>query len=197
MLAEALNRLVKELTKLPGVGEKTALRRAFHLISLPKSELQALAKSIIEVKERLTLCSICFNLTDDDPCPICRTDRGDSDTICVVETPAHLAAFERTGQFKGCYHVLHGVISPLRNISPDDLKIKELLYRLKEDKIKEIILAMNPTREGEATAIYLANLIKPLGIKVTRIAQGIPRGGEIEYLDDATLRSSLEGRKEL
>lgn len=197
MFAETLNRLVRELTKLPSIGEKTALRMAFHIISLPKSEVQALAQSLIEVKEKVTLCSVCFNLTDVNPCPICRSDRRDSNTMCVVETPAHLAAFERTGQFTGIYHVLHGVISPLRNTSPDDLKIKELLDRLQHGKIKEIILATNPTREGEATALYLAKLLKSFSIKVTRIAQGIPRGGEIEYLDELTLKSSLEGRREL
>ena len=197
MFAETINRLVRELAKLPSIGEKTALRMAFHIISLPKPEVQALARNIMEVKEKVTLCSICFNLTDVNPCSICRRDRGSSDTICVVETPAHLAAFERTGQFKGTYHVLHGLISPLRNISPEDLKIKELINRLKNDKIREVILATNPTREGEATAIYLAKIINPLSIKVTRIAQGIPRGGEIEYLDESTLRSSLEGRREL
>ena len=197
MIAEALNRLVRELTKLPSIGEKTALRMAFHIISLPRSEAQSLAQSIIEIKEKVTLCSVCFNITDCNPCSICESDRSSSDTICVVESPAHLAAFERTGQFKGIYHVLQGVISPLRNTSPDDLKIKELVTRLQQGKVKEVILAMNPTREGEATAIYLANVIKPLSLKVTRIAQGIPRGGEIEYLDESTLKSSLEGRREL
>ncbi|WAC07598.1 MAG: recombination mediator RecR [Thermodesulfobacteriota bacterium] len=197
MIAEALNRLVRELTKLPSIGEKTALRMAFHIISLPRSEAQSLAQSIIEIKEKVTLCSVCFNITDCNPCSICESDRSNSDTICVVESPAHLAAFERTGQFKGIYHVLQGVISPLRNTSPDDLKIKELVTRLQQGKVKEVILAMNPTREGETTAIYLANIIKPLSLKVTRIAQGIPRGGEIEYLDESTLKSSLEGRREL
>jgi len=197
MFAETINRLVRELAKLPSIGEKTARRMAFHIISLPKAEVQALARNIMEVKEKVTLCSICFNLTDVNPCSICRRDRGNSDTICVVETPAHLAAFERTSQFKGTYHVLHGLISPLRNISPEDLKIRELINRLKNGKIKEVILATNPTREGEATAIYLAKIINPLSIKVTRIAQGIPRGGEIEYLDESTLKSSLEGRREM
>jgi recombination protein RecR len=197
MFSETINRLVQELAKFPSIGEKTALRMAFHIISLPKAEVQALARNILEAKEKVTLCSVCFNLTDVNPCSICRSPGGNSDTICVVESPAHLAALERTGQFKGTYHVLHGVISPLRNTSPSDLKIKELIDRLKTGKIKEVILATNPTREGEATAIYLAKAIKPLSIKVTRIAQGVPRGGEIEYLDESTLRSSLEGRKEM
>jgi len=197
MIAEALNRLVRELTKLPSIGEKTALRMAFHIIALPQHEAHSLAQSILEAKDKITLCSICFNLTDCNPCLICQSERGNSDMMCVVETPAHLAAFERTGQFKGTYHVLHGVISPLRNILPDDLKIRELFNRLQHNNIKEVILATNPTREGEATALYLSNLIKPLSLKVTRIAQGIPRGGEIEYLDESTLQSSLEGRREL
>lgn len=197
MLAEAISRVVRELTKLPSIGEKTALRMAFHLISLPKQDVASLARSILELRDNVSLCSQCFNLTDYDPCPICRSDRGKADILCVVETPAHLSALERTGQFKGTYHVLHGVISPLRNSGPDDLKIRELMDRLGRGLIKEVILATNPTREGEATALYLASLIRPLAIRVTRIAQGVPRGGEIEYLDEATLKSSLEGRREL
>lgn len=197
MLAEAINRVVRELTKLPSIGEKTALRMAFHLISLPKQDVASLARSIMELRDNVSLCSQCFNLTDYDPCPICRSDRGHAEILCVVETPAHLSALERTGQFKGAYHVLHGVISPLRNSGPDDLKIRELMDRLGRGRIKEVILATNPTREGEATALYLASLIRPLSIRVTRIAQGVPRGGEIEYLDEGTLRSSLEGRREI
>jgi len=197
MLADVINQLVRELSKLPSIGEKTALRMAFHIIALPKTDVQSLVRSIMEVKDKVTLCSSCFNLTEIDPCSICRSHRGSADTICVVETPAHLAAFERTGRFKGSYHVLHGVISPLRNIAPADLKIEELMQRLRNGNVKEVILATNPTREGEATAIYLAKALEPLPIKVTRIAQGVPRGGEIEYLDESTLQSSLEGRKEM
>jgi len=197
MLAETINRLVRELAKLPSIGEKTALRMAFHIISLPKADVQALARNILEAKEKVTFCSVCYNLTDVNPCSICRSGRGNADTICVVETPAHLAALERTGRFKGAYHVLHGVISPLRNTSPEDLKVKELVNRIKNGQVKEVIMATNSTREGEATAIYLAKTIKPLSIKVTRLAQGIPRGGEIEYLDETTLKSSLEGRREM
>jgi recombination protein RecR len=196
MLADVINRLVRELSRLPSIGEKTALRMAFHIIALPRADVQSLAQSIVEVKERVSLCSICFNLTDADPCSICR-NRGDADTICVVETPAHVAAFERTGRFKGAYHVLHGVISPLRNTAPTDLRINELMQRLRNGGVKEVILATNPTREGEATAIYLAQAMESLPVKATRIAQGIPRGGEIEYLDESTLYSSLEGRKEM
>lgn len=197
MIAEALRRLVRELTKLPSIGEKTALRMAFHIIAMPKPAVEALAQSILEVKDTVTLCSVCCNLTDCDPCALCQSERGHADSLCVVESPAHLTAFERTGQFKGTYHVLHGVISPLRNTAPDDLTIKELLRRLQNGTIKEVIVATNPTREGEATALYLAQLLKPLSLKVTRIAQGIPRGGEIEYLDESTLKSSLEGRREM
>jgi recombination protein RecR len=197
MLADVINQLVRELSKLPSIGEKTALRMAFHIIALPRAEVQSLARSIVEVKEKVALCSTCFNLTDADPCSICRGHRGEADTICVVETPAHLAAFERTGHFKGSYHVLHGVISPLRNTAPGDLTINELMQRLRNGNVKEVILATNPTREGEATAIYLAKAMESLPIKVTRIAQGIPRGGEIEYLDESTLQSSLEGRKQM
>ncbi|MFH0811887.1 MAG: recombination mediator RecR [Pseudomonadota bacterium] len=197
MFSDSINRLIRELAKLPSIGEKTATRMACHLISLPKADVEALARSILEVKDTVTLCSVCFNVTDRNPCSLCRSDRSNAETLCVVETPVHLVALERTGYFKGSYHVLHGVISPLRNTSPDDLRIQELMNRLQQGSIKEVILATNPSREGEATAIFLAKLIKPLSIKVTRIAQGIPRGGEIEYCDASTLQSSLEGRREL
>jgi len=194
MLSKTINNLIQEFSKLPSIGEKTAMRMAYHLISLPKSQVQALAQAITDAKEKISLCSVCFNITDVNPCSICQGDRGKSDVICVVETPAHLAALERTGKFKGSYHVLHGVVSPLRNISPENLRVNELVQRIKNNNIKEVILATNPTREGETTAIYLAKLLTPLSIKVTRLAQGIPRGGEIEYLDNSTLQSSLEGR---
>ncbi|MBN2468077.1 MAG: recombination protein RecR [Deltaproteobacteria bacterium] len=194
MLSQTISNLIRELSKLPSIGEKTAMRMAYHLIALPRSEVQALAQSIIDARQKVALCSICFNITDEDPCAICQGDRGKADTICVVETPAHLAALERTGTFNGMYHVLHGTISPLRNVTPANLKIKELMQRLHSNSIREVILATNPTREGETTAIYLAKLLQPLGITVTRLAQGIPRGGEIEYLDESTLKSSLEGR---
>ncbi len=197
MLSDSVTRLIQELSKLPSIGEKTAMRLAYYLISRPKAEGQALAQAIVNVKEHVALCSVCCNITDADPCPICQSDRGDSDTICVVENPSHLAAVERTGQYRGSYHVLHGVISPLRNTTPDDLTINRLIDRLQNGKIREIVIATNPTREGETTAVYLAKLIKPLAVKVTRIAQGIPRGGEIEYIDESSLRSSLEGRREL
>ena len=197
MFSDSINRLIRELARLPSIGEKSAMRLAYHLISLPKAEVEVLAHSIMQVKDTVILCSVCFTITDADPCAICRSERRNSDTVCVVETPAHLAALERTGTFKGTYHVLHGVISPLRNTSPDDLKIRELVQRIGEGTIQEVILATNPSREGEATAIYLSKILKAFSIKVTRIAQGIPRGGEIEYCDASTLKSSLEGRREL
>ncbi|HNR13853.1 MAG TPA: recombination mediator RecR [Thermodesulfobacteriota bacterium] len=197
MQSGTIQRLILELSKLPSIGEKTATRLAYNLISRPKSEVQALARAILDVQEHVSLCSVCCNITDSDPCPVCRSERADSDTICVVETPSHVAAIERTGQYRGTYHVLHGVISPLRNISPDDLTVERLMQRLEHGHIREVVLATNPTREGETTAVYLAKLIKPLAVKVTRIAQGIPRGAEIEYIDESTLRSSLEGRREV
>lgn len=197
MLSNTIYRLIRELSKLPSIGEKSAMRMAYYLVSRPKAEVQALAQAILDAQEHVVLCSVCGNITDIDPCPICRGERGDAEVICVVESPAHVAAIERTGEFRGGYHVLHGVISPLRNISPEDLTIGRLLNRLQGGKVKEVVLATNPTREGETTAVYLAKLIKPLSIKVTRIAQGVPRGGEIEYIDESTLKSSLEGRREV
>jgi recombination protein RecR len=154
-----------------------------------------LARSIVSVKEKITLCKVCCNLTDQDPCRICTSDKRDKESLCVVEEPGDLIALENGGEFKGCYHVLHGVISPLDGISPDDIKVKELLTRLKNGQVKEVIIATNPSTNGNATALYLANLIKPLGIQVTRIAQGIPMGGDIEYTDGVTLRKAMEGRR--
>jgi recombination protein RecR len=197
MFSDSISRLIRELARLPSIGEKSAMRLAYHLVALPKADVEALARSILQVKDSVTLCSLCFTVTDADPCAICGSERRNSDTVCVVETPTHLAALERAGNFQGTYHVLHGVISPLRNTSPDDLKIKELVRRIEMGTIQEVILATNPSREGEATAIYLNKILKPLSVKVTRIAQGIPRGGEIEYCDPSTLKSSLEGRREI
>ena len=196
MLSNSINRLIRELSKLPGIGEKTAMRLAYHLISRPKAEVQQLAQAIVDVREQVSLCSVCCNVTDVDPCSICQSERAESDAICVVESPSHLAAVERTGQFRGTYHVLHGVISPLRNTAPEDLTVNHLIGRLQGGRIREVVIATNPTREGETTAVYLAKLIKPLAIRVSRIAQGVPRGGEIEFIDESTLRSSLEGRRE-
>ncbi len=194
-VAEPIERLIKRLAKLPGVGEKTAGRLALYILRCPKEEAMDLARSIVSVKEKITLCKVCCNLTDEDPCRICTSEKRDKESLCVVEEPGDLIALENGGEFKGCYHVLHGVISPLDGISPDDIKVKELLTRLKNGQVKEVIIATNPSTNGNATALYLANLIKPLGIQVTRIAQGIPMGGDIEYTDGVTLRKAMEGRR--
>jgi len=195
--AKPIDHLIEALTKLPGVGRKTASRLAFHILRSSLSEAQGLARAILDVKEKIRLCSICFNLTDEDPCWICRDERRSREILCVVEGPNDLIAIENTGVFKGRYHVLHGTISPLEGIGPDDIKIRELVERIQREGVVEVILATNPTVEGGATALYLTDLIKPLGIKVTRIAYGIPMGGEIEYSDGMTLSKALEGRREV
>ena len=194
--AEPIDQLIKRLAKLPGVGEKTASRLALYILRSSKEEAIGLARSIVNVKEKITFCSICCNLTDENPCKICKDERRDKETICVVEEPGDLMALESSGDFKGKYHVLFGVISPLDGVTPDDIKIQELLGRLNNGQVKEIIVATNPTTNGNATALYLSKLIKPLGIKVTRIAQGIPIGGDIEYTDEVTLRKAMEGRRD-
>jgi recombination protein RecR len=195
--AKPIDHLIDALTRLPGIGKKTASRLAFHILRSSSSEAQALARAILDVKEKIRLCSICFNLTDQDPCRICQDERRAGEILCVVEGPNDLIAIENTGGFNGRYHVLHGAISPLEGIGPDHLKMKELLERLQKEKISEVILANNPTVEGGATALYLVDLIKPLGIRVTRIAYGIPMGSEIEYSDGMTLSKALEGRREI
>jgi len=195
--AEPVERLINELTRLPGIGRKTAARLAFHILRIPKREAQELARGIIDVKERIHFCSVCFNLTDQDPCRICSDSRRNDEVICVVEEPNDLMAIEGTGDFRGKYHVLHGTLSPLEGIGPEDIKVKELLKRLETGKVKEVIMATNPNVEGGATALYLAKLIKPLRVKVTRIAYGIPMGGDIEYTDGVTLVKALEGRREV
>ena len=195
--AEPIERLINGLTKLPGIGRKTAARLAFHILRIPKKEAQELARGIIDVKERIQLCSVCFDLTDRDPCRICSDSRRNEEVICVVEEPNDLMAIEGAGDFSGKYHVLHGTLSPLEGIGPEDIKVKELLQRLEAGKVKEIIMATNPNVEGGATALYLTELIKPLGVKVTRIAYGIPMGGDIEYTDGETLAKALEGRREI
>ncbi len=195
--AKPIDHLIETLTKLPGIGKKTASRLAFHVLRSSSSEAQELAKAILDVKEKIRLCSTCFNLTDEDPCRICQDERRAGETLCVVEGPNDLIAIENTGVFNGRYHVLHGTISPLEGIGPDHLKMKELLERLQKERILEVILASNPTVEGGATALYLIDLIKPLGIKVTRIAYGIPMGSEIEYSDGMTLSKAIEGRREI
>ncbi|KAB3532202.1 recombination mediator RecR [Alkaliphilus serpentinus] len=190
-------KLIDEFTKLPGIGRKTAQRLAFYVISLTNEDAYQLATAITVAKESIKYCSICTNLTDADQCNIC-TDRTRSDeVICVVEDPRDVIAMEKTKEYKGLYHVLHGAISPLDGIGPEEIKIKELLGRVGETTVKEVILATNPNIEGEATAMYIARLLKPLGIKVTRIAHGIPVGGDLEYADEVTLAKALEGRREV
>jgi recombination protein RecR len=195
--AHPLRTLITELSRLPGIGEKTAARIAFHILSCSKEQALDLAQAIARVKEEITLCTSCFTFTDDDPCRICRDANRNNEVICVVETPGDLIALERSGVFKGKYHVLHGVLSPLSGIGPENLRIKELIARVEKGGVREIILATNPTVEGGTTALYLSKLLKPFSIKVTRIAQGVPMGGDIEYLDEVTLGKAIEGRTEI
>lgn len=187
--------LIEAFERLPGIGPKTAQRLTYYLLHAPKEEAKALAESAMALKEKTVLCSICFNISEKDPCEIDTDPTRDKEIIAVIEDPLDVLALERAN-FKGLYHVLHGAISPLENIGPDELRIRELLPRLKDGTVKEIILATNPTMEGEATAMYLDRLIRPLGIKVTRIARGLPVGGDLEYADETTLSRALEGRKE-
>jgi recombination protein RecR len=189
--------LIDKLAKLPGIGKKTAARLAFHILRSSHEDAQALARSILRVKERIGLCRICFNIAEGELCPVCRGAQRDRTVLCVVEEPNDLIAIEATGAFKGLYHVLHGAIAPLDGVGPQELKIAELLERLQHEGVREVILATNPTIEGDATALYLARVIKPLEITVTRIAQGIPAGGDIEYVDSKTMSRSLEGRRAL
>ena len=193
----SIEKLIDSFEKLPSIGHKTAIRLAFHMLDLDQEKTEEFINSILEAKKNLKYCSKCFNISDTDPCPICSSPKRDSSIICVVEDVRDVIAMERTHEFKGVYHVLHGSISPMNGIGPDDIKIKELLTRIAENDVKEIILATNPRVEGEATAIYLSKIIKPLGVKVTRIAQGIPVGGDLEYTDEVTLSQALEGRREL
>lgn len=194
----ALNKLINELSKLPGIGGKTAQRLAFHILSLTDSEANSLAESIVEAKKNLRYCSVCGNLTDQDPCLICSDANRDKSVICVVETPQDVMAMERIREYNGLYHVLHGAISPVEGIGPNDINLKSLITRLQgNSEVKEIIIATNPNIEGEATAMYISRLIKPSGIKVTRIAHGIPVGGDLEYADEVTLLKAMEGRREI
>ena len=192
-----INKLIDELAALPGIGNKSAQRLAFHLINMPKDKVVRLSKTILDAKEHVRYCKECYTLTDDELCPICRNEKRDHSTIMVVENTRDLAAYEKTGKFEGVYHVLHGAISPMLGIGPDDIKLKELLRRLQGEEIKEVIIATNSSVEGEATAMYLSRLIKPTGIKVSRIASGVPVGGDLEYIDEVTLLRALEGRVEL
>jgi len=192
-----LAKLIGELSKLPGIGYKTAQRLAFHILSLDDAEAQSLAEAISVAKRDMKYCSVCGNLTDQDPCLICSDKSRRDDVICVVESPRDVAAMERIKDFNGLYHVLHGVISPMDGIGPEDINLKSLITRLQQNDVKELIVATNPNIEGEATAMYIARLIKPAGIKVTRIAHGLPVGGDLEYADEVTLLKAVEGRREL
>lgn len=189
-------KLIDEFSRLPGIGPKSAQRLAFHVLNADLSQAERLAEAIVNARNSIKYCSVCGNLTDADPCVICRNEGRDKDIICVVQEPRDVIAMERTREFKGHYHVLHGAISPLGGVGPDDIRIKELLARMTPE-VKEVIIATNPNVEGEATAMYIARLFKPLGIRVTRIAHGIPVGGDIEYADEVTLSKALEGRREI
>ena len=195
--APPVAKLIEEFEKLPGIGHKTAQRLAFHVLNLPLEKAESLANAIRDAKLKTRYCSICSNLTETDPCAICSAVNRDQSVICIVEDPRDVVAMERIREFKGLYHVLHGVISPMEGIGPGDIKIKELLHRIRDGEIREVILATNPDVEGEATAMYISKLLKPIGIKTTRIAYGIPVGGDLEYADEVTLAKALEGRREL
>ena len=195
--AKPLNKLINELSRLPGIGGKTAQRLALHILSVDDREAFALADAIREAKKKMTFCSICGNLTDRDPCSICEDAGRDPSTICVVESPKDVIAMEKIREYRGYYHVLHGVISPMDDKGPEDINLKSLITRLQDTRVKELIIATNPTIEGEATAVYIARLVKPSGIRVSRIAHGIPVGGDLEYADEVTLLKAIEGRREL
>ena len=195
-LAPPLERVVTELCKLPGVGRKTAHRLAFHLLKAPRQDVEALARSLAELRDAVRLCSTCFNLAEGELCPVCADPRRDRSLLCVVEEPANVMALERSGAFRGVYHVLGGALSPLRDIGPEELRVRELLDRIRTDPPREVVVATNPNVEGEATAVYLSRMVKPLGVPVTRLAQGLPAGGDLEYVDDLTLQRALEGRRE-
>ena len=192
-----LRALIDQLQRLPGIGAKGAQRLAFHLLRQPRDEVEALLAAVRDVKEQITYCSICHNITDADPCYYCTFDGRDRRVICVVEDPPNVTAVERTREFKGTYHVLMGALSPLQGVGPDDLRIKSLLERVGGGGVEEVILATNPNVEGEATAIYLAKLLKPLGVRVTRIAMGLPVGSDLEYADEVTMHKAMEGRREV
>ena len=196
-LPAPLARLIQELVKLPGIGEKTANLMAFHFLRTERRDVDALAEALVKMREGTRLCSICLALTADDPCALCQDPQRDAAAICVVERPADLIALERSNQFKGRYHVLHGCLAPLDGVGPEELRIAELLRRLQDGSVHEVVIATNPTVEGEATALYLSRLIKPLGPRVTRIAHGLPMGADVEYADTMTLGKALEGRREM
>ncbi len=193
----ALQNLIDQFARLPGIGKKSAQRLAFHIIDMSKEQAEDFCNSVKEAKEKIRYCSVCQNLTDSEVCTLCKDDGRDRSVICVVEEPKDVIALERTRQYNGLYHVLHGTISPMNGVTPADIKIKELLNRLKDDTVKEIIMATNASVEGEATAMYISHIVKPLGIKCTRLAYGLPVGGDLEYADEVTLTRAIEGRSEL
>lgn len=193
----SLERLILQLAKFPGIGRKSATRLAFFLLRQPAAETDALVAAIREVKEKIRFCSTCFNLTESDPCPLCSNPEREEEVLCVVEEPQDLMAIERSRSFRGRYHVLHGALSPIDGIGPEDLKVAELLHRLRNAAVKEVLVATNFTVEGEATALYLARLLRPLGLRVTRLAYGIPMGSDLEYIDEATVNRAVEGRRDL
>src|SRR3990172_7372167 len=193
-IPRSVQALIDEFSRLPGIGPKTASRLTYFLLRQSAEQTRALAEALATLKERIRFCSVCFNMTESDPCPLCNDEQRDAASLCVVEEPLDVIAIERTRSFRGRYHVLHGAISPVDDIGPDDLKIKELLSRLRDGKLKEVIVATNPSYEGEATAMYLHKQIAPLGLKVTRLARGLPVGGDLEYADETTLARALEGR---
>jgi len=195
-LAAPLERLINELSKLPSIGRKTAQRLAFHLIKTPEEEAEALARTIVELRRRIRFCRDCFNLTEEELCPVCSDPRRDRTLLCVVEEPTNLISIERTSAYRGLYHVLGGALSPLKDVGPERLHLRELLERVHRERFREVILATNPNVEGEATAVYVSRLLKPLGLQTTRLAQGLPAGGDLEFLDELTLRRALEGRRE-
>lgn len=197
LFAKPIERLIRELSKFPGVGAKTATRLAFYILRSSGEDARSLADAIVAVKEKIGLCSECFNITDIDPCLLCRNERRAKDLICVVEEPQDVAAIEKTAEYKGLYHVLHGVLSPLDGVGPEDLNLKDLVKRVLDNDVKEVIVATNPKVEGETTALYISRLLKPFDVKVTRLAQGLPMGGELEYFDEATVSRAIEGRREI
>ncbi|WP_069999779.1 recombination mediator RecR [Cellulosilyticum sp. I15G10I2] len=189
--------LIEELSRLPGIGTKSAQRLAFHIISLPKEKVQRLADTLVDAKQNISYCNRCCTITDDKLCPICKDEKRANRQIMVVEDSRDMAAYEKTKEYKGLYHILHGAISPMMGVGPSDIKIKELLERIQKEEVEEIIIATNPNIEGEATAMYISKLLKPLGIKTTRIAHGVPVGGDLEYVDEITLSRALQGRREM
>ncbi len=193
----SVTRLIEEFHRLPGIGPKTAQRLTFYLLRAPRDQVDQLADSIRDLRGKITTCSVCCNIAEENPCAVCRDESRDRSQICVVEEPLDMVAIERTRQYKGLYHILHGAISPVEGVGPEDLRIRELLGRLRTESVKEVVLATNPNLEGEATSMYLERLIKPLGIKLTRLARGLPVGGDLEYADEVTLTRALEGRSEI